>query len=57
MFEGLRDAIYDTKDDVQKIAEHIAANLTGEIPGIGTFGIPLNLSGLLGLLTVRSPEE
>ena len=42
MFEGLRDAIYDTKDDVQKIAEHIAANLTGEIPGIGTFGIPLN---------------
>jgi hypothetical protein len=42
MFEGLRDAIYDTKDDVQKIAERIAANLTGEIPGIGTFGIPLN---------------
>ncbi|KAF9780809.1 hypothetical protein BJ322DRAFT_1023530 [Thelephora terrestris] len=42
MFEGLRDAIYDTKDNVQKIAEHIAANYTGEIPGIGTFGIPLN---------------
>ncbi|KAF9777246.1 hypothetical protein BJ322DRAFT_1025872, partial [Thelephora terrestris] len=39
---GLRDAIYDTKDNVQKIAEHIAANYTGEIPGIGTFGIPLN---------------
>ncbi|KAF9784528.1 hypothetical protein BJ322DRAFT_1109247 [Thelephora terrestris] len=42
MLEGLRDAIYDMKDDVQKIAEHIAANYTGEIPGIRTFGIPLN---------------
>ncbi|KAF9784617.1 hypothetical protein BJ322DRAFT_1109326 [Thelephora terrestris] len=42
MFEALRDVVYDTKDDIQKIAGHIAVSSTGEIPGIGTFGIPLN---------------
>ncbi|KAF9781658.1 hypothetical protein BJ322DRAFT_1111578 [Thelephora terrestris] len=42
MFEALRDVVYDTKDDIQKIAGHIAVSSTGEIPGIKTFGIPLN---------------
>ncbi|KAF9781161.1 hypothetical protein BJ322DRAFT_1023261 [Thelephora terrestris] len=42
MFEALRDVVYDTKDDIQKIAGHIAVSSTGEIPGIGTFSIPLN---------------
>ena len=42
LFEGLRDAIHETRDDVQKIADHVAANFTGEIPGIGSFSIPLN---------------
>ncbi|KAF9777673.1 hypothetical protein BJ322DRAFT_1114811 [Thelephora terrestris] len=42
MFEALRDVVYDTKDDIQKIAGHITVSSTGEIPGIKTFGIPLN---------------
>ena len=43
LFKGLCDAIHETRDNVQKIVDHVAANFTREIPGIRSFSIPLNL--------------
>ncbi|KAF9642394.1 hypothetical protein BDM02DRAFT_3133121 [Thelephora ganbajun] len=41
LFNGLHDVIDETRDDVRKIAHHIAANSTRQIPGIESSGIPL----------------
>ena len=38
----LRNAINEVRDDIHKLVHHLATNVTGQIPGVESPGIPLN---------------
>ena len=42
LLEGVGDKVDKTREDIQKMVDHISTNFTGEIPGVKVPGIPPN---------------